>query len=199
MNAHEIHAVRAEIERDPVYTANRAALHADYGWLESYWSAQDGEFNGFVRQFSDFYWAGPELRELGKALVSLECVGNSRDSDYLQTEEVAKATMHLRHHADLSWSGAPPNCESVGCRTWKVETGRCRADVGTQWPERAHSAFKAVMEIVRQVRNNLFHGQKGEIECEQLARNRELVRIGAEIVKIVWKSLPDAEENPYGG
>ena len=56
------------------------------------------------------------------------------------------------------------------------------------------SGFHALMTIVRQVRNNLFHGNKMEYApIEQYERNKFLVRIAYEVTQILLDNLVTAE------
>ena len=58
-----------------------------------------------------------------------------------------------------------------------------------------HAAFKALMYIVRQIRNNLFHGNKLEIKEDQYQRNKKLVQTAASITKVILDNLKNAEDN----
>jgi hypothetical protein len=54
--------------------------------------------------------------------------------------------------------------------------------------------FRAMIELVRQVRNNLFHGKKMELNEPQIyERNKGLVRLGAEITTVLLDHLEQAE------
>lgn len=56
--------------------------------------------------------------------------------------------------------------------------------------------FRAMMEMVRQIRNNLFHGKKMELnEPDIYQRNKELVRIGSEITTVVLDRLEESARN----
>jgi hypothetical protein len=52
--------------------------------------------------------------------------------------------------------------------------------------------FRAMMILVRQIRNNLFHGMKMELSQPQIyERNKELVRLGAKITTVILDHLED--------
>ncbi len=54
--------------------------------------------------------------------------------------------------------------------------------------------FTAMMILVRQIRNNLFHGKKMELyEPEVYKRNKDLVRQGGEITSLLLENLEQAE------
>jgi len=56
--------------------------------------------------------------------------------------------------------------------------------------------FKAMMQMVRQIRNNLFHGRKMElIEREVYDRNKTLVRLAGEITTLLLDNLYSAEKS----
>jgi hypothetical protein len=56
--------------------------------------------------------------------------------------------------------------------------------------------FKSMMELVRQIRNNLFHGKKMDLnELPVYERNKNLVWLGAEITTVVLDYLEEAERN----
>jgi len=55
--------------------------------------------------------------------------------------------------------------------------------------------FKATMLLVRQVRNNLFHGQKMELlELDVYNRNKNLIRFAGNITGLLLDHLLQAEE-----
>ena len=54
--------------------------------------------------------------------------------------------------------------------------------------------FKAMMVIVYQIRNNLFHGRKLELEEAQLQRNTGLIATARDIVFTLLDHLEEAEE-----
>jgi uncharacterized UPF0160 family protein len=56
--------------------------------------------------------------------------------------------------------------------------------------------FRALMIVVRQIRNNMFHGKKMEIiEEDQYQRNKTLIRYAAQITNLLLENLADAEAN----
>jgi hypothetical protein len=56
--------------------------------------------------------------------------------------------------------------------------------------------FRAMIELVRQIRNNLFHGKKMELnELPVYERNKNLVQLGAEITNVLLNHLEEAERN----
>lgn len=60
----------------------------------------------------------------------------------------------------------------------------------------AKERFLAMMRLVRQIRNNLFHGKKMElVQLEIYNRNKDLVRIGSEITSVLLEHLEQAERD----
>lgn len=104
--------------------------------------------------------------------------------------------MYLRYKAGFTtFEGEIPDCSTIGCRNDKSSKGWCNEAYADQWTSGDHAAFKALMYIVRQIRNNLFHGNKLEIEEAQYKRNKELVQIAASITEVILNNLKNAEDN----
>lgn len=194
MPAERYHRIRERLESDADYHQGRIDFLNDYEWLEGYWDSVFGSRSAFIRRYADYYWELESVRQSARLLAQMECVGNSDDDAYQQTGQIARATMHLRYHADLFSDGEVPSCDDIGCRDRKVGVGRCRPERGREWPEGPYGAFKAVMDIVRQVRNNLVHGNKHELTGDQLDRNRTIIRIARNLTATLWEALPAAEE-----
>jgi len=53
------------------------------------------------------------------------------------------------------------------------------------------------MCIIRQIRNNLFHGNKLQIENKQYNRNKKLVQVAASITNVILDNLKNAELNEH--
>ena len=52
------------------------------------------------------------------------------------------------------------------------------------------------MILVRQIRNNLFHGKKMELSQHHIyERNKELVRLGAEVTTVILNHLYTVAQN----
>lgn len=59
------------------------------------------------------------------------------------------------------------------------------------------TSFIALFSIIKQIRDNLFHGQKIDLDPIQYARNIELVQIGAELTDVLLINLVAAETNHF--
>ena len=196
MDAVFINEFRMKIRRDYDYYSARRDFHEHYEWLEAYWWCKFGSMDEFCKKYGSYFWSLAKIRNLAKNFAFSECVGNSNDAHYEQTQEIAKATMFLRYKAGLT---APeeenPNCAIIGCRNWKSRKGWCNEIYANQWTRGEHAAFKALMYIVRQIRNNLFHGNKLELVEVQYMRNKELVQTAASVTKVVLNNLQNAEQH----
>jgi hypothetical protein len=131
---------------------------------------------------------------LAKEFASIECVGSNKDSIYGQTNEIARATMYLRYYCNL-FENEIPTCDSINCRQHKIDKGFCTKENGLLWEKYYDpvSAFKALIYIIRQVRNNLFHGHKLSLEPDQFERNKILVRLSSQVTDILLEYLIDSE------
>ena len=91
-------------------------------------------------------------------------------------ESVKRATYFLRHHSELHEIEFPDIDDEK--------------KIGAKWEK---SSFNALLTIVKQIRDNLFHGRKMDLAEEQYARNKELVRMAIETTTIVLDKLEQAE------
>lgn len=198
MDANLLTDVIRNIRADNEHLNDRRIFHENYEWLEGYWKDNFNRHNGSIIDFIShrgvYFWNLIEVRNIGKEMASIECVGSSRNPDLLQTQEIANATMYLRYYCHLFEDGIP-SCEEIRCRQHKRNHGLCLQRNGLLWHNTYNEiyAFKAVMFIVRQVRNNLFHGQKLTIEPVQFSRNRVLVKLCANLTNILLLNLLDSE------
>ncbi len=199
MYAIEIEAFRQRLEKDPDYRELRRSFHEAYEWLEGYWLQQGWDLDRFCRSLGSYYWRLEGIRDAARRFAGLECVGNSRHVGEAQTEGIAAATMHLRYRAGLFDAGAEPSCDSLACRPHKRRTGLCRPAAANHWENGATASFKALMHIVRQVRNNMFHGNKMNLEPVQFERDRRLVGLAANVTHNLLEGLGQAEASIGNG
>lgn len=202
MNADIINEFRRKIADDKEYHRSRQDFHENYEWLEAYWR---GKFRSpdkfrslgkFCEEYGPYFWSLKKIQDLAKEFAFDECVGNSDNPSYEQKQDIAKATMYLRYNAGFTTSeGTIPDCSTIGCRNKKSSKGWCNETYANQWTIGDHAAFMALMYIVRQIRNNLFHGNKLEIEEDQYMRNKKLVQTAASITKVILDNLKNAEDN----
>jgi hypothetical protein len=189
------------IKSDPKYYNDRNAFHHNYELLESFWrerySNDDNAFNLFIKEFGEALWNYRGLQKLATQFASIECVGSSNYGHFIQTLEVAKATMYLRYNSAL-FKKNHPKCNSIACRGYKIGTGHCTKINGRRFTRKDHpySSFAALMTIIRQVRNNLFHGSKFSMERDQFLRDKKLITLSAKateqildnLSKVIWRS-----------
>lgn len=198
MDANLLSDVIRNIRADNEHLNDRRIFHENYEWLEGYWkdnfNGHNGSINDFISHRGVYFWNLLEVRNIAKGIASIECVGSNRHPDLLQNQEIANATMYLRYYCNLFEENIP-SCEEIRCREHKRSHGLCLQRNGLLWHNTYNEvfAFKAVMFIVRQVRNNLFHGQKLTIEPVQFARNRVLVKLCASLTNTLLLNLLDSE------
>ncbi len=113
------------------------------------------------------------IKCLSRELVALECVGKGRNSAQ-PNKYVRLATLYLRKEFQLN-SNICSNCK---------KKDHCERDGNNNFHK-----MDAIMRILYQIRCNLFHGDKPELIESQGVRNKELVRIGNEILTHILHQL----------
>jgi len=194
MDAYILNDIIQKIKKDKQYNLDRQLFHENYEWLEAFWRAKygngDKSFDDFIINKGHFFWNLGEIKDLAREFSSIECVGSSKKPDIVQNIEVAKATQYLRYYSNL-YSTNIPNCLTANCRSLKKATGLCIQSNGRKWTkiDTPYSSFDALMTIVRQVRNNLFHGEKMTLDSIQFQRDKILVSISSRITQILLDNL----------
>jgi hypothetical protein len=198
MNEFMLKDIINKIRSDKEHLKDRRVLHENYEWLEHFWRKKynrgDQSIDNFITDKADFYWGTDKIKELTKYFASIECVGSNVKNKFEQNQEIASATMYLRLHCTL-FADATPDCNSIPCRHHKTVTGHCSALSGRQWKNvdnNNHAAFKALMYIIRQIRNNLFHGHKMTLDNDQFQRDKILVSIAAQTTGFLIDNLVDS-------
>ncbi|MEQ8360100.1 MAG: hypothetical protein RH860_11480 [Cytophagales bacterium] len=150
MESYEIATFREKLSNDKDNLNVRRSFHEQYEWLEAYWQNRYG--NNYISKFSDelgyHYWNLDEFKDMAREFSGYTPVGSS-NRNFDPTESVKQATFHLRHHAQLFETEMPP---------FDYEN---EVEIGSKW--RKHS-FEAVLTLVKQVRDNLFHGRKMDLQ-----------------------------------
>ena len=200
MDSAELYYVIKTIKSVPIHHKERSIFHENFEWLEHYWrskcdNSQD-YYDRFIMNAGYFYWHIHQIRDLAKQFASIECVGSSTNPRHVQTGAIAQATMYLRYCCGL-FDEEIPTCIQIGCRKHKIDAGLCNIDTGRKWKADFDPvfAFKALMYIIRQVRNNLFHGDKLSLEPEQFERDKKLVALSCETTAVILAQLVDYECN----
>ena len=195
MNAYLLIGIIDKIRSDKEHQTDRRVLHETYEWLENFWRYKylngDNSIDDFINEKGKFFWQKTEIKNFAIQLASIECVGSNKKPDYTQSTTIANATMYLRFYCNL-FDGDLPNCNSISCRHHKINTGRCTIAAGEQWKNIVndeHCAFKALMYIIRQVRNNLFHGHKMTLEYDQFYRDKILISLSAQTTTYLLENL----------
>jgi hypothetical protein len=197
MDAHELSYLIRNIQADKEHHNDRRVLHENYEWLEHYWRYKyrngDNSINDFIVEKGKFYWGLEIIRNFAREFASMECVGSNKNDRYAQTDEIARATMYLRYSCNLL-NEETPTCNLIKCRPHKIGENICIKENALLWKRSFDStfAFKALLYIVRQIRNNLFHGHKLSLEPEQFERNKILVRLSAQVTGILLDNLVES-------
>jgi hypothetical protein len=168
MNAFDILSFRQHLEmNDPENKELRRTFHENYEWLDGYWRSN---------------W-----KKAGNNAIFLFCetFGEYFWQNFPRIGELASSMGRLGligNSIKEDYSSTPQIVKA---------TLLLRSSDGSP-VER----FKSMMELVKQIRNNLFHGGKMElVEPEVYERNKNLVRHGAEITTILLDYLELAERN----
>jgi hypothetical protein len=188
MNAGNIVDFRTILATDPEYREARRDFHEAYEWLEGYWRAdkQVNSFDLFCDKLGPYYWDNvSKVKGLAANLACEGAVGNSRNKNYNPTKEVKKAASFLLYHAGIVPDETRGECEA------KAREHYAGQGSASQWTE---SSFKAMMMVVRQIRNNLFHGRKTAPAGEQYERDKRLVALARDIAVALLDHLELAEK-----
>jgi hypothetical protein len=172
---------REKLQKDNENLSARRKLHENYEWLESFWRKKyNGEnlIDQFSREFEDFYWELEDFRDIARKFSSYPPVGNSK-MNFDPSEKLRRATYFLRHHCDLNEERFP-DLEGDEKKT------------GNKW---AKSKLNAVLTMTKQVRDNLFHGQKMQLRDELYKRNKKLVSMAVEVTEVILNNLEKAERS----
>lgn len=158
----------------------RRKFHENYEWLESYWKRKYNVNNGeqlFCNHHADFYWQIDAIKNIAKRLSIMKPVGSSTQN-FEATLNILRATYFLKYKCDFFQEG-------------DIEENQGEIEQSDNWNQ---SGFHALFSIIKQIRDNLFHGRKTDLEESQYERNKELVKIGAEITTLLLENLIEAEE-----
>lgn len=180
MGAIEIQEFRRRLAEDLAYDTSRKAFHEQYEWLEAYFSEKFDKngFEKFCITYNDFYWGIDELREIARGFASLDPVGNSKMNN-VPSENIVQATYFLKYKCNLY-------------KNIEVDSVAAEIEEADKWNK---SAFEALLLIIRQIRNNLFHGKKMELAESQYERNKILITLAASATKIILDNLISAESS----
>ena len=180
MTSLEIDRFRKRIAKDRENLLARRSFHEQYEWLEAFWQHRYGGKNHvsrFAQEFESFFWAIPDFRALTGELSAYTPVGSS-NNNFDPTKSVRRATFFLRHHCGLYEYDFPDDGGE--------------SELGLEWKK---SPFEAILTIMKQVRDNLFHGRKMDLEDDKYRRNKELVTMSSNITKAILDKLTEAEQS----
>jgi len=180
MTRTEIAQFRIKLNNDPENQNLRREFHENYELLEAYWKAKFQKGNGdemFANKFNQYYWSLIDVQNIAKEFSLLRPVGSS-SFNFIPTPNLNKATFHLKYYANYN----DPLC---------IETNEQEKEQGKDWKS---GSFQALLTIVTQVRNNLFHGGKIQLEDEQYNRNKTLVMLSRNLTDILLLKLEEEED-----
>lgn len=179
MNAIHIKLFREKLNLDQENSNLRKTFHEQYEWLEAYWDERykNNPLDRFSSEFGDFYWNIKEIKEVAHILAMYPPVGSSTLA-FEPSPTIKRATFHLLYFSDVLEEPFP-----------EIENNK---EVGAEWKK---NSFNALLTIVKQIRDNLFHGKKMELAEDQYERNKELVGFGVNFTTLVLDNLEQAENH----
>lgn len=183
MISYEIHDFIEKLNHDLGNKDIRRRFHENYEWLESYQKRKFGGNNSsqlFCNNHGDFFWGIDELRNIAKRLTVIRPVGSS-NNHFNPTLNIYRATYFLKYKSNLHADE-------------DIEEMEGEVEHANKWTS---TSFIALFSIIKQIRDNLFHGQKIDLDPIQYARNIELVQIGAELTDVLLINLVAAETNHF--
>lgn len=178
MNAQQIKQFREKLNFDKENLELRRRLHENYEWLESYWQDNykgNNHIDKFCNDFSNFYWSLTEIKNIAHKLALYPPVGSSK-RNFEPSITIQRATFFLRHFSDL-FENVFPDTDN-------------EKEIASHWSK---SPLNAVLTIVKQIRDNLFHGRKMELNEPQYTRNKELINMAVQFTDLVLENLVLAE------
>lgn len=204
MYSNYVHEIRKQVFTNTKYSKWVSKFSMNYSLLEALWTdiEEIGDIDNFCKRFCYYYWPLQQIKEKSQLFASIECVGSSKINRYRneQTETIAQATSFLRYSVDLFNDYNLPECDTINCYHRKKVKNICNKSSAKNWARRsdhkdniAYASFKALMYIIRQIRNNLFHGNKFDTEEQQLARNIVLVKNASKTVEFILDHLNRVE------
>ena len=175
----------------PKYKKLVSNFMMNYSLLEAYWidTEELQNIDNFCKKFSNYYWSKSKIKEYAIIYASIECIGSSRIDRYGRTpsNEIIQITMFLRDELNICYENINILDTTLNGNQWKN-----RSDNESN---KEYTSFRALMYIIRQIRNNLFHGNKFDLETEQHHRNKILIKTATKIVKLILDELSNAEQN----
>jgi len=180
MLATQIRLFREKLAQDKENLDVRRTLHEHYEWLESYWQNRfkgNNHIDKFDKELGEYFWNLKQTKTIAYKVAFYPPVGSSKN-DFQPSISIQRATYFLRYFSDLFEEEFPDTSNEK--------------EIGILWNK---SSFAALLTIVKQVRDNLFHGRKMELEEPQYTRNKELITMCVEVTTIILDNLEQAEKN----
>lgn len=130
----------------------------------------------FTAEHGPAIWSDPAIQEIALHLAKSECVGNGAN-DAPPHPEVKFATELLQQNSGMDHLAV---CQQV-CRATK--RGACAA-INSRDFSPSSTPVMALYRIIYQVRCNLFHGDKVELDAFQMDRDELLVSSGTKVMDV---------------
>jgi hypothetical protein len=178
MTAREISKFKEKLAKDPDNQKARRDLHENYEWIEAFWYGKYGksfQVESFCNEFDTYYWKNKDLKGIAKDLVYLPPVVSSSYGNEV-TPDILAATYFLRQETGLIEEGYQ-----------KYENHNA---IVVKWK---NGSLYALMSILKQIRDNLFHGRKMDLDHDVYEGNKKLVKLAVRITKIILDNLEEAE------
>jgi hypothetical protein len=145
---------------------------------------QTGDKQGvleFAKEHGPNIWSNPEVQNIALQLAKIECVGNGAN-DAPPHPEVKFATELLQ--------------QTFGLDHQTICQQKCRANKKNDCVNVISRDFSppvtpqmALYRIVYQVRCNLFHGDKVDLDAFQMERDEFLVSCGTQLIDVTLKYI----------
>ena len=180
MISEEIQLFRDKLLKDTENRDIRRKFHENYEWLESYWNQKFKGKNGeqlFCNNHDNYYWQFKEIKDIAKKFALKRPVGDPNNL-FNPNENIKRATYYLKYNSELF-------------KEREFDFVKEEKNTADNWDR---SSFTSVFEIVKQIRNNLFHGRKIGLEPEPYDRNKELIKIAFEFTDVLLNKLVGAEK-----
>lgn len=168
-----------KLKADKYHRSSRRSLHERYEWLEAYsrriFRSRD-PINEFASNFGGYYWQLQSIRFSSLKILELAPIGSS-SMNFAISPRISQATNYLK------LSIIPQEQRVIDLTIEEKSSAR-------NWDG---DEFKAVFELIRQIRNNLFHGQKIDIDDQGFARNKQLTIRANNFLGILLANLEQAD------
>ncbi|GAA0890364.1 hypothetical protein GCM10009122_00420 [Fulvivirga kasyanovii] len=178
MTKDQLNEFREKIAKDTEYNDCRERFRNNYEDIEAIIGDRRNLINNVAQKANqNKLWEQEGIKSAARKLCCLTPVGN-KDRGFEAGTNILRATYFLRHHTGLfdKWDGFLEDLDDVN-----------EIEIGSHW--KGKDPILAVLTIVKQIRDNLFHGGKVQLENKVYERNKVLICLASEILDIVLKNI----------